>query len=89
MQFRRQVRRATLLRSILLENAKPILRSDDTARISDKVIAEFLSLKVEYKNEARSMKAIVRGSRWIGGEFLPASLPSRGLIDLHTTGWSL
>jgi hypothetical protein len=84
---RRRVRRATLLRSLLDEFASPIVDPTGTAHIADEVVADFLDEKVIYRNEARSMKAIVRGSRLIGNQFLRASLPSRSVIDLHTEHW--
>jgi hypothetical protein len=84
---RRRVRRATLLRALLEEFAKPIIATDGKAQIDPHVIDAFLNDKVEYRNEARSMKAIIRGSLLIGSEFLQASLPPRGVIDLQTRGW--
>jgi hypothetical protein len=84
---RRRVRRATLLRSLLGEFASPIVDPNGTAHIQDEVVDDFLDEKVIYRNEARSMKAIVRGSLWIGNQFLRASLPSRSVIDLHTERW--
>ena len=84
---RRRVRRATLLRSLLEDFAKPILAPDEKAQIADEVIDAFLNDKVRYRNEARSMKAIVRGSVLISNEFLRASLPPRSVLDLHTEGW--
>jgi hypothetical protein len=84
---RRRVRRATLLRSLLVEFANPIIGPDGTADVAEEVVQAFLNEKVIYKNQARSMKALVRGARWIGKRFLVASLPSRSFIELHTKLW--
>ncbi|HEY6249320.1 MAG TPA: hypothetical protein VI685_05135, partial [Candidatus Angelobacter sp.] len=84
---RRTVRRATLLRSLLEEFAAPIIEPNEPARISHAVIDAFLNDQVTYRNEARSMKAIVRSSLLIGNQFLRASLPPRSVIDLHAKGW--
>jgi hypothetical protein len=85
--FRRRVRRATLLRSLLVELAAPVIAPDGKAHVTREVVEAFLDDEVFYKNEARSMKAVVRASRWIGKEFLVASLPSRPVIELHTENW--
>ena len=85
--IRRRVRRATLLRSLLEEFAKPIIGANEPARISGPVIDAFLNDQVTYRNQARSMKAIVRGSLLIGNQFLRASLPPRSMIELHAEGW--
>jgi hypothetical protein len=84
---RRKIRRATLLRSLLDEFASPIIDPNGTAHIADEVVEDFLNENVIYRNEARSMKAVVRGSLWIGNQFLRASLPSRSVINLHTEHW--
>jgi len=84
---RRRVRRATLLRSLLEEFASPVVDPSGVAHVADDVVNDFLDENVIYRNEARSMKAIVRGSLWIGNQFLRASLPSRSVIDLHTKHW--
>jgi ATPase family associated with various cellular activities (AAA) len=86
-KIRRRVRRATLLRSLLVEWANPIIAPDEKADVAPEVVRAFLDDEVIYKNQARSMKAVVRGSRWISRQFLVASLPSRGLIELHTEHW--
>jgi hypothetical protein len=85
--IRRKVRRATLLRSLLEEFAEPIIKPNEPARISHAVINAFLNDQVAYRNQARSMKAIVRSSLLIGNQFLRASLPPRSVIDLHAEGW--
>lgn len=84
---RRTVRRGTLLRSLLEEFAEPIIEPNQPARISLAVIDAFLNDQVVYRNQARSMKAIVRSSQLIGNQFLRASLPPRSVIDLHAEGW--
>lgn len=84
---RRRVRRATLLRSLLVNFADPIMAPDGKANVAADVVTAFLGDRVFYKNEARSMKALVRGARWIGKQFLMASLPSHRLIELHTENW--
>jgi hypothetical protein len=85
--IRRRMRRATLLRSLLAEFADPIIAPDGKANVVEEVVRAFLDDDVTYRNQARSMKALVRGARWISRWFLVASLPSRRVIELHTENW--
>ncbi|MDR5781054.1 hypothetical protein QCE63_16650 [Caballeronia sp. LZ065] len=81
----KKLRRAVLLRSLLERNAKPIMveYSDGTvhARIDSTVIDAFFTC--EYIYGVRSMEAIIQMSRWIEGRFVPASLPSKELLEIH------
>jgi hypothetical protein len=87
--LRRKVRRATLLRSLREGLCQPIVGPDKSADISSEVVDAFLHDAVVYRNGARSMKALVRGSRLIGDRFLLASLPSPRLIHIHASRWPL
>jgi len=84
-----QVRRAVILRSLLEQHAQPIFvtHADGVrrARIHEKVIDAFLGLR-SYTNGVRSMEALIQMSQWIGGEFVPASLPADELLKAHTAG---
>jgi hypothetical protein len=83
-----QLKRAVVLRSMLEEHAKPIFvysHKDrcSLARIDPTVIDAFLRHR-EFTNGVRSIEAIIQMSRWIGGEFVPASLPAPDLMLAHT-----
>ncbi|MDD5036973.1 MAG: AAA family ATPase [Methylococcaceae bacterium] len=85
------LRRAILLRSLLEKNAQPILKETKAktssytwkeAHIHRKVITAFLYAE-RYKHGTRSMEAIIKMSRWINGEFVPASLPPIPQLEAH------
>lgn len=81
------LRRATILRSLLSEHAKPIMREDENghgliANILDPVIDAFLNA-ITYVHGVRSMEAIIQMSRWIDGQFVPASLPAQDQLKNH------
>ena len=83
------LRRAVILRSLLEKFAEPIFVASHEdgikqARIHDDVIDAFLNQK-QYSHGVRSMEAIIQMSRWIEGEFVPASLPSDQLLRSHVT----
>ncbi|SAL85539.1 hypothetical protein AWB67_06970 [Caballeronia terrestris] len=81
-----RLRRAVILRSLLDQQAKAIFVSYSNgvqrARIHPTVIDEFLNQK-EYLHGVRSMEAIIQMSRWVDGQFVPASLPSREQMAVH------
>jgi hypothetical protein len=83
----RKVRRAVVLRSLLVEFAKPIMTPgddgrDDVANIEDDVIDAFLNVP-KYEHGVRSMESVVRMSRWIDGRLIKASLPALSQLDMH------
>ena len=87
LDFPLKLRRAVILRSMLEEHAKPILRPDeagreDIANIEEPVITAFLDAK-KYEHGVRSMEAIIQMSRWIGSQFVAASLPSKDQLKSH------
>ena len=85
-KFQRKVKRAVVLRSLLIQHAKPIMSpredGDDIANIDDAVIDAFLNVS-RYEHGVRSMASVVRLSRWIKDQFLKASLPSSPQLDMH------
>ena len=87
LDFPLKLRRAVILRSLLERFAKPIFHPERTgsvevASIDDQVISKLLNAK-KYKHGVRSMEAVVQMSRWIEGEFVPASLPADDQFELH------
>jgi hypothetical protein len=84
----RLVRRAMLLRSVLLADAKPIVferpHAEDVVAVHERVIDAFLNAG-RYTHGVRSMQTVIRMSRWIRGELLPASLPSPKQLAMHIT----
>ena len=86
-KFQRKVKRAVVLRSLLIRLAKPIISpgedgDDDIANIEDAVIDAFLDV-AEYKHGVRSMESVVRMSRWIDGQLMKASLPALPQLHMH------
>jgi hypothetical protein len=80
-----KLRRAILLRALLEKHAESIFqiaKDKKIADIHDDVIQAFLNTKT-YKYEVRSMEAVIQMSRWINGQFVPASLPSRSQLENH------
>lgn len=81
------VRRALLLRSLLLRNAKHLFRGQKDEEmvldIDSAVLRAFL-LTRKYRHGTRSMEAIVAMSSLTGrGRFERSSLPPRGQLALH------
>ncbi len=83
-----KIRRAMLLRMLLMQHAKPILRpavspaAESEASIQVEVIDYFLH-KWDYLHGVRSMEAVIQTSRWIDGQFVLASLPAEALLASH------
>lgn len=82
-----KIRRAMLLRMLLMQHAKPILRpavspAESVASIQDEVIDRFLH-EWDYRHGVRSMEAVIQTSRWIDGRFVLASLPAETLLASH------
>lgn len=80
------LRRALLLRSLLLRKAPQIVDNagpTPTLRIDPRLLRAFL-LVGEYKHGARSLEALIEMSALSGRlQFRPASLPAPHLLDLH------
>jgi hypothetical protein len=90
-RIQRRVRRAVVLRSLLVRLAGPIMSpgdkgDDDIANIADDVIDAFLNVP-RYEHGVRSMESVVRMSRWIDGELIKASLPASPQLDMHAPGF--
>lgn len=81
------VRRAVLLRSMILGKMYPLLGTPEqgqTVMVHEKVLDAFLEAK-QFKHDARSMGAIVDSSRIApGGCFTPACIENN-CLDLHVT----
>jgi ATPase family associated with various cellular activities (AAA) len=89
--LQRQIKRALLLRSLLLTHAKPIIQKrgdDEVPKIDDALIDALLGAR-RYEHGLRSMESVVRMSKWVDGAFIPASLPSRSLLEMHVTGLTI
>jgi hypothetical protein len=85
----RRIRRAMILRSLLEQHARHIMQSESdkkTARIDNQVVDAFMEVP-RYRHGVRSMETVIRMSRWIDGQFLPASLPSADQLDMHAPGF--
>ena len=84
----RKIKRALLLRSLLLTHAKPIVQKEsdeEVPRIDPRLIDAFLNAE-RYVHGLRSMESVVRMSKWVDGWFIPASLPAKWLLEMHVTG---
>lgn len=81
-----QLRRAILLRSLLEEHARPIMKPSedgpDEAGIDEAIVRSFLCVR-RFNHGVRSMEAIIQMSRWIDGRFVPASLPAKDQLITH------
>jgi len=85
----RQIKRALLLRSLLLTHATPIIQKqgdEEVPKIDEHLIDAFLHAE-RYEHGLRSMESIVRMSKWVDGSFIPASLPAKWLLKMHVTGF--
>jgi len=79
------LRRATLLRSMLLRDAKHLLRKGEV-QIDSGVLRAML-LTGKYKHGARSMESIIAMSQLEGkSRFERSSLPTKAQLDLHVDG---
>jgi hypothetical protein len=87
----REIKRALLLRSLLLTHAKPILRKQgdvEEPNIDGNLIDAFINAG-RYEHGLRSMESVVRMSKWVDGAFIPASLPAKWLLEMHVTGLTI
>ena len=87
--LQRQIKRALLLRSLLLTHAKPIVRKqgdEEVPNIDEDLIDAFLNAG-GYEHGLRSMESVVRMSKWVDDRFIPASLPARWLLEMHVNGF--
>jgi len=87
----RKVRRAMILRSLLVQHARSIIQPGPEGRegiagIHDTVIDAFLDV-TRYQHGLRSMAAIVETSRRIGTRLMPASMPSTAQLEMHAPGF--
>jgi hypothetical protein len=80
------IRRAILLRSILVRNVPQLLNADGTINIDEGLLRAFLLVK-EYRHGARSMETIVTTSQLSGKtSFERSSLPAEAQLNLHVDG---
>ncbi|MFL9910437.1 AAA family ATPase [Paraburkholderia sp. RL17-337-BIB-A] len=81
-----RLRRAVVLRSMLDQHASAIIRASGggqrVARISENLIRAFLHTR-KYVHGVRSMEAVIQMSRFIDGQFVPASLPTYRQLEMH------
>ncbi len=79
------LRRAILLRSMLLRDAKNILRNGELQ--IDSGVLRALLLTWKYKHGARSMESVITMSQLEGKtRFERSSLPTKAQLDLHVDG---
>ena len=79
------LRRAMLLRSMLMRDAKQVLRKGQVQIDSGVLRALLMTLK--YKHGARSMESVIAMSQLEGKtRFERSSLPTKGQLDLHVDG---
>jgi hypothetical protein len=79
------LRRAILLRSMLLRDAKHVLRNNEVQ--IDSGVLRAMSLTGKYKHGARSMESIIAMSQLEGKtRFERSSLPTKAQLDLHVDG---
>ena len=90
-QTQRQIKRALLLRSLLVTHATPVIQKhgdEGITRIDPGLIDAFLNAE-RYVHGLRSMESLVRMSKWVDEKFIPASLPAKWLLEMHVKGLSL
>ncbi|HYH07981.1 MAG TPA: RyR domain-containing protein [Thermoanaerobaculia bacterium] len=77
------IRRAILLRSMLLRHCKDLFRKDETLRIAPGVLRAFLTTKT-YLHGARSLESVIAMSMLAGRKrFESSSLPPEPQMALH------
>jgi hypothetical protein len=77
------IRRAIVLRAVLLGRERRLEDAAGTVRIDDAVLRAFLFVRA-YEHGARSLQAIVEMSNLVGrSEFDPSLLPPRQQLDVH------
>jgi hypothetical protein len=84
VDMRLQVKRALLLRSLLIQRAPTIFdETGEVARIEDAVLDAFLHV-ASFKHGVRSMEAIIDMSRVSdSGSYQKSSLPTIAQLDMH------
>jgi hypothetical protein len=84
-----QLRRASILRSLLREKAKRLPEAGRDLRVSKYVISAFLKLR-EFRHGNRSLEALLDMSHLQDAkEFLPSSLPAPEHTNLHASAREL